>query len=339
MSKARRTNLFFLGMLVFYLCVCFFLIPVLPERIMNSNASIIFGQAVIAIPGIIFIIGTKGEVLKEMEFRRIGFVNTLLLVVLTYCMLPVISLVNAISMMFAKNYVSEQLDSMSSNSFLLNIFLVAVLPAFIEEFTFRGIIYNGFKQSTIKRAMLASALMFGLFHMNINQFCYAFLMGIAFTILREATGSMHSSMLVHFIFNANSVVMMKMLDMYRNYVNKMAQVNESFKEIADEMNNTVTESVSFAELSTMEILATIVPLLIFAVIGGVLGYFIIKCIAANCGRSYHIKQIMCSFVNKRAQVGFYDKEQHVETATGKFGGRIVDFVFITGVIVCVIMMI
>lgn len=338
MSRARRTNLFFVGMLVFYLCVCFFVMPALPDSMITTNSSIIFAQAIIAIPVIIFIIGTKGEALKEMEFKRIGVVNTLLLIVLTYCMLPIISLLNCITMLFAKNYVSEQLGSMSSNTFLMNIFLVAVLPAVIEELAFRGIIYTGYKKSTIKRAAIASAMLFGLFHMNINQFCYAFFMGIVFVIIREATGSMHSSMIMHFIFNANSVVMLKIMDMFRSYVNKMAQTDESFKQVAEEMNQAATETVSFADYSAADKIATILPLLVFAGIGGILCFFIIKCIAANCGRSYHIKQIMYSFINKRADMGVYNKEQYVETATGEFGGKIVDFVMVTGVVICIFMM-
>lgn len=339
MSSARRTNLFFLGMLVFYLISVFFIIPVIPREYLGENMSIVLGQMIIAIPVVFYLIVTKGAVLKEVKFSKIGTLNTILLIVLTYCILPVVSLINSISMMFAKNYIGEQMSEMNDNPFLLNIFLIAVMPAVIEEIAFRGIIYNGYKKSTIKKAMLTSGLLFGLFHMNVNQFCYAFVMGIFFIFVYEATGSIHSTMIMHFIFNANSVVMLKLVDLFQKYVNKMAETDEAFKQYAEEINSATVETVNYAELTFAEKAVTIFPIFIFAVIGGILGYFILKLIAKNLGRSFHLKQIVYSFRNKRAEYGFYDKEQYVETASGEFGGKIVDFVFITGIIICICMMV
>ena len=56
------------------------------------------------------------------------------------------------------------------------------------------------------KAAFFTALMFGLLHMNINQMSYAIVMGILFFSLNEVTGSILSSMLVHFIINGISVV-------------------------------------------------------------------------------------------------------------------------------------
>lgn len=49
--------------------------------------------------------------------------------------------------------------------------------------------------------------MFGCMHMNLNQFIYAFALGVYLAFLVEATGSVFSSMLAHFTLNATSTVM------------------------------------------------------------------------------------------------------------------------------------
>lgn len=341
MTKSRQTNVFFLFMVIFYLISCFYLIPLIPDNMLNSNFSIIFGQLLIVIPVILYVIVTKGEALKGMKFKRIGILNTFLLFIFTYCMLPVVSLLNVITMLFTPNRVSGQINSMSDNSFLLNLFLVAILPAVIEEITFRGIVYSGYRNSTIKRAMFASALLFGLFHMNINQFCYAFFMGIVFVLVREATGSMHSSMIMHFIFNANSIVLLKLIDMLTDFVNKMAKTDDSFSELAENLNQATGDTVTtFADYPLSEKLTTIISLLVAACFAGVLGFFLLKVIAERCNRLKHFNQILCSVVGKIPK----DREvvrqnEYVECNTGKYGGKIVDFVFVLGVILCVLMII
>lgn len=340
MTKTQRTNAFFLGLVVFYLFSCFFLIPLIPDKFINYNSNVILGQLLIIVPVVLYLICTEDNPLKELKFRRIGVLNTILLIVFTYCMLPVVSLVNTITMMFTTNIVSVQLDSMSQNSFWLNLFLVAVLPAVVEEMTFRGVIYSGYKNCSIRNAMFASALIFGLFHMNINQFCYAFIMGIVFVLIREATGSMHSSMIVHFIFNANSIVMLKILDVVTKYANKMADSDEKFAELSDSLSQTNSETITtYADYSLTEKLATIISLLVVAIIAGVIGFIILKVIAERCNRSRHFNIVLCSIVGKTPEnLQKVQEDEYVEEDI-ESRDKIIDIVFCLGVLLCVLMMI
>ena len=137
MTRARKTNLFFLWMLIFYIAGCLFVIPVLPDSWFKNYSSIVIGQSLISIPFVLYLIVTKGKTLKDLKVRRIGVLNTFLLIILTYCMIPVVSFLNVFNMMFAKNEVSGQLDGMSNNNFLFNIFITALVPAIMEELIFR----------------------------------------------------------------------------------------------------------------------------------------------------------------------------------------------------------
>lgn len=85
--------------------------------------------------------------------------------------------------------------------FLFAIFMSAILPAFFEEITHRGLVLNVSQGSTTKRA-LTSALLFGLMHQNVLQTGYTFVSGliIAYTVLY--TGSIFPAMVIHFINNA-----------------------------------------------------------------------------------------------------------------------------------------
>ena len=76
----------------------------------------------------------------------------------------------------------------------------------VDEFIFRGLIFNGYKRRNPFMAILLSAALFGLIHMNINQFSYAFVIGVIFGFMVYATGSLLPSILSHFIINGTSVV-------------------------------------------------------------------------------------------------------------------------------------
>ncbi len=89
--------------------------------------------------------------------------------------------------------------------FIIQIGLVAVLPAFCEEFLHRGLLMHGIKQIGIKKAMVISSLMFGLLHFNINQFFFSFVLGLLMSLVVVVSKSLYTSIIIHFTNNAISV--------------------------------------------------------------------------------------------------------------------------------------
>ncbi len=86
--------------------------------------------------------------------------------------------------------------------FVLAVLLYALIPAVVEEFLFRGLIYNGIRSKySEKKAILISALMFMLIHMSINQSIYQFVLGVVLCLIVYFTGSIFYSMVAHFVNN------------------------------------------------------------------------------------------------------------------------------------------
>ena len=79
-----------------------------------------------------------------------------------------------------------------------------------------------------------SGLVFGLFHLNINQFCYAFVIGVVFAFLVEATGSIWSSVLAHFAINTYSITIIQLLKITGTY--------DTMQEAAEFVNFYVTDT-------------------------------------------------------------------------------------------------
>lgn len=80
------------------------------------------------------------------------------------------------------------------------IFTVLCAPVF-EEILFRKLICNRVIKYGEGCAILVSGLIFGLFHMNFNQFFYAFFLGCFFAFLYVKTGSLKYTILLHMVIN------------------------------------------------------------------------------------------------------------------------------------------
>ena len=101
--------------------------------------------------------------------------------------------------------ITEGLPMVNPTSFplyLLALLLMAFIPAVCEELLFRGVILHGLRDRFGTWSSIAlSALMFALMHGNLQQFVYPFILGGIMGWLVTKTGSLFSSMIVHFINN------------------------------------------------------------------------------------------------------------------------------------------
>ena len=87
---------------------------------------------------------------------------------------------------------------------ILQIFIVAVLPAIFEELTNRGVL--GAAEKNEKEYILFSALLFALMHKNVTQTGYTFVAGLVMAALCFYTNGIWASVFFHFMNNFISVL-------------------------------------------------------------------------------------------------------------------------------------
>ena len=86
---------------------------------------------------------------------------------------------------------------------MISLVMIAVLPGFCEEVTHRGLLVNGFAPRIgVMRAVMMSAILFGLMHMNIIQCFYAAILGYFMALAMLATRSIWTPIIIHFTNNA-----------------------------------------------------------------------------------------------------------------------------------------
>ena len=89
----------------------------------------------------------------------------------------------------------------SSNLIYTFIFVCIVAPVF-EELMFRKILLNKLLPYGKKLSVIVSAFAFGLFHGNLNQILYAFVLGLIFAKLTISSGTIKYAIILHIVINS-----------------------------------------------------------------------------------------------------------------------------------------
>lgn len=211
----KKINIFAPVLFGFYIIV-----SMLFSRIIYSNRialplwlNLIISQCILLIPALIYVLVMKIDIIKCIPYRKIKLSDAVSSLLIGYCLVPLVLLINVISSVFATNYLNSSTTEISQYPFIIQLLLMAFLPTIAEEFVFRGLFYHSYRKNGILGAAILSGVIFGAIHLNINQFCYACVMGMVFALMVEITGSMFSSMLAHFAVNSYSIIMLKLVSM------------------------------------------------------------------------------------------------------------------------------
>lgn len=89
--------------------------------------------------------------------------------------------------------------------FVLMVLSSVIVPAFVEEFFFRGLILSNLLPFGRGTAILLSALLFGVMHQSFEQLFYATVAGVVLGFLYVKTRSIWPCVLLHFLNNFISV--------------------------------------------------------------------------------------------------------------------------------------
>lgn len=105
---------------------------------------------------------------------------------------------------FFENY-NQLMETISEGDMFLNILYVVIIGPVSEELIFRGALFDRFYLVfSFWVANLLQAVLFGVYHMNVIQGVYAFLLGLLLGMIRQMTGSILATIFSHMIFNGTS---------------------------------------------------------------------------------------------------------------------------------------
>ena len=212
----KKANLAFLFMILstLALVICCSYWALMTGKELPLPVNNMLCEFMVLIPAVAMTLYSGDSLSSVIPFKKIKLSSALLSVLYVVTLFPLVTFVNSISMLFVDNAVasiSDQLVELPMGVMLLSI---GLFGPFVEEIVFRGVLFQSYKRSgRIIASMVLSAVLFGMMHLNFNQFAYGAVMGFMFCLIVEATGSVLSSFIAHAVFNSFEVITMYNIDL------------------------------------------------------------------------------------------------------------------------------
>ena len=263
MKKVSRANTYFLIIILLQL----FLPVGLIFRwfnITDSKLMLLISHVITFIlPAIIYLIITKQSIKNVLKLNKLYFKDALLIILLAFVCQPIMTFFSLISQFFFENEIGNFVTEIVASPYIILLLLIAVLPAITEEITIRGVVLSGYEDKNIYLAASITGLLFGIMHLDPQQFLYAAVLGFILALVVRITNSIFASALIHFLINGTSITLQKLLSLIQDNALVMEQASE----------------VSIRNLAISEKIFMAIFYGLIALAFGVAAYFIIRKLA------------------------------------------------------------
>jgi len=166
----------------------------------------------LAVPGVLYALGTGLSLKKTFPFRKPTFYEILLVLLMTAVVIVPIALLVQLQQKLwplpesVESFYQELMKRETVWETGLKILVLAVIPAFCEELFFRGLLQGMMVSSFGKlKGILLTALFFAIAHVNPWYFLYYFLLGAYLGWLRDWRGNLALCVLAHLANNLYSL--------------------------------------------------------------------------------------------------------------------------------------
>ncbi|WP_312258439.1 ABC transporter permease subunit/CPBP intramembrane protease [Romboutsia ilealis] len=174
-------------------------------------AGLAMTQVMIICLPLLFAYYIKTDFKKTFSLRKINLKQILGGILIWMGGFVLINLITQITLyLFPQNMeVAEALTDaiIIKDNLVLNLAIVALMPAICEEIFFRGFIFTSFKgKSSSKIAIITSGILFGFMHMDFLRIIPTSILGIIFAYTVYKSESIFIAMILHFINNSIAVL-------------------------------------------------------------------------------------------------------------------------------------
>lgn len=226
MKKVLRANTYFLIIILLQL---FLPIHLMFKwfNITDTKLMLLISHIITFIfPAIIYLVITRQSAKDVLKLNKLYFKDTLLIILLAFVCQPIMTFFSLLSQFFFENEIGNFVTGIVNSPYIILLLLIAVLPAVTEEITIRGIVLSGYEDKNIYLSCIITGLLFGIMHLDPQQFLYAAVLGFVLALVVRITNSIFASALIHFFINGTSITLQKLLSLIPENTPVMEQATE-----------------------------------------------------------------------------------------------------------------
>jgi len=149
---------------------------------------------------------------KKINIKKIFSIKSILNMILLAIGLQVgisivLNMVASIKPEWFKSY-NDLIELLGMGNSVISVLLIVFIAPIAEELIFRGVILEKSKKvMPIAAANVLQAILFGIYHMNMIQGTYAFVIGMFFGMVAIKFNSLLASIILHMLINLSGILL------------------------------------------------------------------------------------------------------------------------------------
>ncbi len=160
----------------------------------------------------IFYLKMRGYSLKKvLRLNKISLKQALIIPIIVVFSYPIGVFFNYLMMIILNHFEKINPSPVpipeNAQEMVLGLIVVALSAGICEEIMFRGFVMKAYEKKGIKAGIMFSALLFGVFHFNIQNLLGPIFLGVLFGYIVYRTDSIFSSIIAHTTNNALALIL------------------------------------------------------------------------------------------------------------------------------------
>lgn len=209
MNKLQGNNVLHANILYLILGLLFIFFGSIVQSKEIYSGLLITEYIIILVPNIIYLKTKELSLKKTLKLNRISVKQAIYIIGIAIFSYPIAVFLNLLAISILSLFGTPQQSAVpipdTPNLYLISLFVISITPAICEEVMFRGTIMNAYENVSKKKAVIYSAILFGVFHLNIQNLLGPTFLGIIFGIVVYKTGSIYASIIGHALNNAIAI--------------------------------------------------------------------------------------------------------------------------------------
>ncbi|QQY80358.1 hypothetical protein EDD65_103197 [Keratinibaculum paraultunense] len=160
---------------------------------------------IILMPIVLYLKFNNYSINYVLRLNKINLKQILLTILIVLFSYPVAVFFNFIGITLLSRFIEIQPTPLPLPSnlkeYVLSFLIISLTPGICEETMFRGLIMSSYDRLGKKKAIIYSAILFGLFHFNVQNLLGPIYLGILFGTIAYKTNSIYATMIGHTVNN------------------------------------------------------------------------------------------------------------------------------------------
>lgn len=224
MDDRKEINILGINILYFITAILLLTVGYYVQNRDVKTGLIITEYILVLLPPLIYIKFKGASFKRVLRLNKLKVKHIFIVIIVTILTYPIALFFNLIVMTFISTLGTiEPPDIPTANNvgeYFILIVIIAMSAGICEEVFFRGFVLRGYEKFGKINGIIITALLFGLFHFNIQNFAGPVVLGIVFGFLVYETDSLFAGIIGHMTNNSIAVTLGYLFNLAKNQLSK-----------------------------------------------------------------------------------------------------------------------